>query len=74
MLAGAPQIALLDEPTRGMDDGARDALCRVVLRMRAAGCSIVLATHDINLARSVADRVVSVGAGAASELIAAGVA
>lgn len=74
VLAGSPQIALLDEPTRGMDDGARDALCRVVLRMRAAGCSIVLATHDINLARSVADRVVSVGAGVAHELIAAGVA
>ncbi|HEY6468854.1 MAG TPA: ATP-binding cassette domain-containing protein [Candidatus Dormibacteraeota bacterium] len=74
VLAGSPQIALLDEPTRGMDDGARDALCRVVLRMRAAGCSIVLATHDINLARSVADRIVSVGAGAASELVAVGVA
>lgn len=74
VLAGSPQTALLDEPTRGMDDGARDLLCRVVLRMRAAGCSIVLATHDINLARSVADRIVSVGAGAASELVAVGVA
>jgi energy-coupling factor transport system ATP-binding protein len=74
VLAGSPHIALLDEPTRGMDDGARDALCRVVLRMRASGCSIVLATHDINLARSVADRIVSIGAGAAGELVAAGVA
>jgi energy-coupling factor transport system ATP-binding protein len=74
VLAGSPQIALLDEPTRGMDDGSRDALCRVVLRMRAAGCSIVLATHDMNLARSVADRIVSVGAGVVSELVAAGVA
>ena len=74
VLAGSPSIALLDEPTRGMDDGARDALCRVVLRMRADGCSIVLATHDINLARSVADRIVTVGAGVASECIAAGVA
>jgi ABC-type polar amino acid transport system ATPase subunit len=42
--------------------------------MRAAGCSIVLATHDMNLARSVADRIVSVGAGVVSELVAAGVA
>jgi energy-coupling factor transport system ATP-binding protein len=74
VLAGSPQIALLDEPTRGMDDGARDSLCRVVLRMRAAGCAIVLATHDINLARSVADRIVSVGAGVARELVVAGVA
>jgi energy-coupling factor transporter ATP-binding protein EcfA2 len=74
VLAGSPQIALLDEPTRGMDDDARDALCRVVLRMRAAGCSIVLATHDINLAHAVADRIVSVGAGVANELATAGVA
>jgi energy-coupling factor transport system ATP-binding protein len=74
VLAGSPQIALLDEPTRGMDDGARDALCRVVLRMRASGCSLVLATHDINLAHLVADRIVSVGAGVANERVAVGVA
>jgi energy-coupling factor transport system ATP-binding protein len=74
VLAGSPQIALLDEPTRGMDDAARDSLCRVVLRMRSAGCAIVLATHDMNLARSVADRIVSVGAGVARELVVAGVA
>lgn len=74
VLAGSPQIALLDEPTRGMDDGARDSLRRVVLRMRTAGCAIVLATHDINLARSLADRIVSVGAGVVRELVVAGVA
>ena len=56
VLAGRPRIALLDEPTRGMDDAARDALCRAIARMRAAGCSIVLATHDKNLAAAVADR------------------
>ena len=68
ILAGAPRIALLDEPTRGMDDAARDALCRVIARMRAAGCAIVLATHDKNLAAAVADRTVAVGSGSAREL------
>jgi energy-coupling factor transporter ATP-binding protein EcfA2 len=68
VLAGAPRIALLDEPTRGMDDGARDALCRVISRMRAAGCAIVLATHDKNLAAAVADRSIAVGSGSAREL------
>jgi energy-coupling factor transport system ATP-binding protein len=63
VLAGAPRIALLDEPTRGMDDAARDALCRVIARMRAAGCAIVLATHDKNLAATVADRSIAVGSG-----------
>jgi energy-coupling factor transporter ATP-binding protein EcfA2 len=68
ILAGAPHIALLDEPTRGMDDAARDALCRVILRMRSTGCSIVLATHDKNLAAAVADRTIAVGSGSACEL------
>ena len=68
VLAGAPQIALLDEPTRGMDDAARDALRRVISKMRDAGCSVVLATHDKNLAAAVADRTVAVGSGSVREL------
>jgi energy-coupling factor transport system ATP-binding protein len=74
VLAGAPRLALLDEPTRGMDDAARDALCRVIGRMRAAGCSVVLATHDKNLAAAVADRTIAVGAGTAREITAVAVA
>ena len=68
VLAGAPRIALLDEPTRGMDDAARDALCRTIQRLRAAGSSIVIATHDKNLVAALADRTVEVGAGVAREL------
>lgn len=68
VLAGEPTIAVLDEPTRGMDDAARDALCRAVLRMRAAGTSIVIATHDKNLVAALADRTIAVGAGAARTL------
>jgi len=68
VLAGAPHIALLDEPTRGMDDAARAALCRVIVRMRNAGCSVVLATHDRNLAAAVADRTIAIGSGTAHEL------
>jgi energy-coupling factor transport system ATP-binding protein len=74
VLAGAPHIALLDEPTRGMDDAARDALCSVIVRMRNAGTSIVLATHDRNLAAAVADRTLAVESGAVRELTPAAVA
>jgi len=69
VLAGAPDIALLDEPTRGMDEAARDALCTVVTKMRAAGCAIVLATHDKHLVAALADHTVTVRAGSARELI-----
>lgn len=68
VLAGAPDVALLDEPTRGMDEAARDSLCGVVARMRDAGCAIVLATHDRHLVAALADRTVAVGAGSAREL------
>jgi energy-coupling factor transporter ATP-binding protein EcfA2 len=61
VLAGRPRIALLDEPTRGMDDAARDALCRAIQRLRASGSSIVIATHDKNLTAALADYTVAVG-------------
>jgi energy-coupling factor transport system ATP-binding protein len=68
VLAGAPRIALLDEPTRGMDDAARDALCRAIGRLRAAGGSVVIATHDKNLVAALADRTLTVGRGLVREL------
>ena len=74
VLAGHPRIALLDEPTRGMDDAARDALSSAIQRLRSAGTSIVIATHDKNLTAALADRTIAVGAGAARELAPAAVA
>jgi energy-coupling factor transport system ATP-binding protein len=68
VLAGEPRIALLDEPTRGMDDAARESLCRAIGRLRAAGSSVVIATHDKNLAAALADRTLAVGAGLVREL------
>jgi energy-coupling factor transport system ATP-binding protein len=59
VIAGPPELALLDEPTRGMDGTARRSLIAAVDRLAAAGASVVLATHDEELARTVADRVVS---------------
>ncbi len=57
VVAGTPAIALLDEPTRGMDDFSRAAMAGLVGRLAASGCSVVMATHDRRLAAAVADRV-----------------
>jgi energy-coupling factor transporter ATP-binding protein EcfA2 len=67
-LAGAPRLALLDEPTRGMDLAARRALGRVIRSMSEAGTSVVVATHDMDLVGDVADRVVLLEAGRAVDL------
>ena len=67
VLPGAPALVLLDEPTRGMDTVARDALIRVLDELRDRGTAIVLATHDHALREAVADRVLHVGAGRVTE-------
>jgi ABC-type multidrug transport system ATPase subunit len=60
VLAGRPACVLLDEPTRGMDASARDALVRVICRLRDQGSAVVLATHDNELRDLVAGRIVTV--------------
>jgi len=68
ILAGNPAIALLDEPTRGMDELARRSLARVLDRMRGAGCSVVVATHDQDLVAEIADRVLLIEDGRITEV------
>ena len=68
VLTGSPALALLDEPTRGMDRAARDAIAGVIARLRAQGSAIVLATHDSGLAAAVGDRIVEVADGRLTEL------
>ncbi len=56
--ADTPAAAvLLDEPTRGMDRGARDALAGRIDALAAAGAAVLVATHDPELAAVCADRV-----------------
>ena len=58
MLCGAPEVILLDEPTRGMDAEAKDLLIANLQRRAEAGASVVIASHDVELAARCADRVV----------------
>jgi energy-coupling factor transport system ATP-binding protein len=67
-LAGSPTLALLDEPTRGMDSAARAALAGAVRRLTARGAAVVVATHDESLVAELADRVVRVRDGRAVEV------
>ena len=63
VVAGSPALALLDEPTRGMDPAAARRLRDVVDRLAGEGCAVVLATHDRELVEAVADRVLTVSGG-----------
>jgi energy-coupling factor transport system ATP-binding protein len=58
ILAGSPEVLLLDEPTRGLDYGAKKRLGELLVALAQDGTTVVLATHDVELAAEVADRVV----------------
>ena len=66
VLAGSPGLVLLDEPTRGMDAQAREALVRLIAGLRDRGAAVVIATHDSALRAAVADTVLMVAGGAVS--------
>jgi energy-coupling factor transport system ATP-binding protein len=58
VLATAPPVLLLDEPTRGLDYGAKARLAAVLADLAGRGHGVLLATHDVELAAEVADRTV----------------
>ena len=62
MLA-APEVMLLDEPTRGLDYGAKATLAQILDLLCAEGKSVVVSTHDVEFVATVADRVVVLAEG-----------
>ena len=64
VLAASAPVLLLDEPTRGLDQAAKSWLVATLRRLAATGTTVVLATHDVELAAEAADRVVVLADGA----------
>ena len=60
---GRPDLVFLDEPTAGLDPQARHATWELIEGLRAAGTSVILATHYMEEAERVADDVVIVDHG-----------
>ena len=63
VLAAEPPLLLLDEPTRGLDYPGKDQLITTLRGLASRGHTIVLATHDVELAAEVATRVVVIADG-----------
>src|SRR5699024_4788998 len=55
-LATSPRVVLLDEPTRGIDVGAKIAVYRLLRKLAAAGVAVVLVSRDLPDVRRVADQ------------------
>jgi len=56
-LIGDPEVLFLDEPTTGFDPAARRAAWEVIRSLRSLGKTILLTTHYLDEAESLADRV-----------------
>ncbi|MBU2663408.1 metal ABC transporter ATP-binding protein [Actinoplanes bogorensis] len=54
-LASEPRLLLLDEPFNGVDVVSQQAIVGVLRELVADGVTLVLSTHDLGLARDLAD-------------------
>jgi len=52
-----PDVLLLDEPTSGLDPGIARSVRQLLDDRRAAGCAILVSTHNLDEAERLADRV-----------------
>ena len=59
----APRLLMLDEPTKGVDIGTRQAIYRILRDIAAEGVAIVIVSSDFEELLGVSDRVVVVSDG-----------
>lgn len=57
-LAAKPTIAFLDEPTAGVDVEGREMIREVVRDLSIEGCTVIMATHELDEADRCADDVI----------------
>ena len=67
--ATRPRLLLLDEPTRGLDRQAKEALVALWRGWLAEGAALLLVTHDVEMAATIATRTIMLSQG---EVIAVG--
>ena len=57
LLAFKPQILILDEPTRGIDVGAKQEIFKIINQMRNDGLSIIYISSEIDELMNIADHI-----------------
>jgi heme ABC exporter ATP-binding subunit CcmA len=67
LAARRAELWLLDEPHAGLDASARDELDAILRQAVSSGATVVVASHELERAGSLADRIVDVAGGQVSE-------
>ncbi len=62
-LMGSPELVILDEPTTGLDPESRRGVWRLVADLRDGGATVLVTTHYLEEAETLADRLEIMHAG-----------
>lgn len=52
-----PKLLILDEPFSGLDPVGTEQLREIILELKNSGTTVILSTHDMNVAESMCDKV-----------------
>jgi D-xylose transport system ATP-binding protein len=63
MLLAQPKVLILDEPTRGVDVGAKAEIYRLISELARQGLAIVMVSSELAEVLGVSDRVLVIGEG-----------
>ena len=69
-LATKPRVLILDEPTRGVDIGAKVEVHRIVSELAATGLAIIMISSDLPEVLAMSDRILVLHEGRTAEEIA----
>lgn len=59
ILASHPKVIILDEPTRGIDAGARADVYRIIEKLKKEGLAVLLISSDLEEIASLCDRTIT---------------
>jgi cell division transport system ATP-binding protein len=62
-LINDPMLILADEPTGNLDPGVAEETMRIFLKMREAGTTLILASHNLDLIERYGSRIISLRQG-----------
>ncbi|TPL21083.1 ATP-binding cassette domain-containing protein [Mesorhizobium sp. B2-4-9] len=70
VLASNPRVILIDEPTQGVDVGARAEIYTIIRDIAGAGCAVILLSSDAQEVAGLSDRVLVFSRGQIVETLA----
>jgi energy-coupling factor transporter ATP-binding protein EcfA2 len=63
VVARRPRLWLLDEPHAGLDQDGRDTVDQLVRDATAGGATVIVASHELERARAMAPRSITIAGG-----------